>query len=112
MSKSATSEWHQQAITGIAVAAPTLCLMLAALSHQQWDYEGAVAFVTKPLNLLSLWLLIGFGFYHGAHGMYVVIDDYIHHDLLRRLSLWAVNVSAFALALIGLLALLKITFGS
>jgi succinate dehydrogenase / fumarate reductase membrane anchor subunit len=56
-------------------------------------------------------LLIVATFYHGALGLQVIIEDYIHHEGAKVASSIAVNALSLLCGLAGVLAVLKVLFG-
>jgi succinate dehydrogenase / fumarate reductase membrane anchor subunit len=56
-------------------------------------------------------LLIVASFYHGALGLQVVIEDYVHHEGAKLAALIAVGGLSLLLGLAGVLAVLTVLFG-
>jgi succinate dehydrogenase / fumarate reductase membrane anchor subunit len=65
----------------------------------------------NPFVALVFLLFIIAGFYHSQLGLQVVIEDYIHHEGIKTLSLLAVSLGTFALGIASIFAVLKLSFG-
>jgi succinate dehydrogenase / fumarate reductase, membrane anchor subunit len=48
--------------------------------------------------------------HHMALGLQVVVEDYVHSDWAKMPALMAIRCACFALAVVGILATLRIAF--
>lgn len=76
------------------------------------DVETARAFVGHPINACALILLLLAGFYHSALGIQVVLEDYVSHHGMRLTIQFLFNTCCFLLAIIGVIAVLKVAVGA
>lgn len=67
------------------------------------DYQAVQHWFSSPINSALVLAFVITGFYHAALGLQVVIEDYVHHEQIKWLSL----ISVRGLCLIG--ALIAIT---
>jgi succinate dehydrogenase / fumarate reductase, membrane anchor subunit len=51
-------------------------------------------------------------FWHTQLGVRAIIEDYVHHELTKIVSLMLVNFAAVALGLACVVAVLKVSLGS
>jgi len=68
------------------------------------------AWVGYPLPAVLLILLVVATFYHGALGLQVVIEDWVAVEGLRLGLIITVKLAAILLAVLGIFAVVKISF--
>lgn len=107
--KSGTGHWMNQRITGIALI-PLVFLFMCMLMNliTAHHYADVVSTLSNPFWATVLIMFILVGFYHGALGMQVVIEDYVHQELSKMLLLIALRLAAGFLAVLGVLSVLFI----
>jgi succinate dehydrogenase / fumarate reductase membrane anchor subunit len=110
--KEGAAEWWGVKLTSLALIPLSLWLVQGLVSLIGTDQAGVVAYVKNPANAVFLILFIGFGLHHSAHGVQVVMEDYIHAHwkkvalllLNRLLHLAAAAIAFFSILLIALKA--------
>jgi succinate dehydrogenase / fumarate reductase, membrane anchor subunit len=68
--------------------------------------------VGLPLPAILLVLLLIATFYHASLGLQVVIEDYVHTELVRLGLVVVVRLLSFGFAVAGIFAVLSIALGS
>ena len=91
--KDGTHHFMIQRLTGIALVPLMLWLTF---------------FIANPLNATLLICLTVSVFYHSSLGMQVVLEDYLRPHWLRLTVQILINVANFALAVVSILAILKL----
>lgn len=110
--KQGVEHWWVQRLTAIALVPLMLWLLVALIGDVGRSYTTVVSWLRAPLtNILMVLLLIAL-FYHTALGLQVVIEDYVHSDRAKIPTLVLVRLACFALAVAGIVALLRIAFAS
>jgi succinate dehydrogenase / fumarate reductase membrane anchor subunit len=111
--KYGTGHWIAQRLTAIALV-PLLLWFCFSLLYTVFsaDYAGAVDWIGRPWNMLALILLVGVVFYHSNLGLKIVVEDYVHRPLTKTATLVVLRLCNFLLAVAGILAVLRIGFGS
>jgi succinate dehydrogenase / fumarate reductase membrane anchor subunit len=94
--------WWAQRMTSLALVPLALWFVAALVGLTGADYATARDWIATPVPAALLVLLIVATFYHGALGLQVIIEDYVHHEG-AKLSL--------LLGLTGVLAVLTVLFG-
>ncbi len=100
--------WKLQRISAIAMIPLviwfTTSLMLALMN----GYEQSIEWLQSPFNATGLILLFGTLYFHAASGLQVVIEDYVHHEGLKIVSLILIKLIATVLGVLSILCVLKI----
>jgi len=109
--KAGAHHWWAQRLSAIALV-PLLLWFVASLTVvATTDYATAAAWVRSPYNSALLVLLIGALFYHAQLGMQVVFEDYISTPWLQVASIILVRCLALLLAVVAIVAVLRIAWG-
>lgn len=101
-------EWWRQRLTSIALIPLALWLAPFFARTPQLNHEEVVAWIGTPSNSLVLLSFLVLVFYHAALGLQVVIEDYVHAEWAKLLSLVGMKLVFFFLALASLYATLRI----
>ena len=100
--------WKLQRISAIAMVPLviwfTSSLMLVLIN----GYEQSIEWLQNPFNATGLILLFGTLYFHAASGLQVVIEDYVHHEGLKIVSLILIKLIALVLGVLSILCVLKI----
>ncbi|PIE44967.1 MAG: succinate dehydrogenase, hydrophobic membrane anchor protein [Gammaproteobacteria bacterium] len=109
--KAGTGHFINQRLTGMALVPLVflfMCLFLKMLMAQ--SYGEVVEQLSNPFWATVLIAFVCVGFYHGALGMQVMIEDYVHQEMPKILLLVGLRIAAGFLALMGVVSVLMITF--
>ncbi len=104
------AHWWSQRLTAIALVPLTIWFVASLVALVGADFFTMREWMGSPVAAGLLILFLIAGFYHAALGLQVVIEDYIHHEGVKIVSLMAVNALALVLALTGVLAVLSVLF--
>lgn len=97
-----------------ALALVPLCLWFVAsvVCKIGAPYADFMAWAGQLHVATALVITIVLTFHHAALGLQTVVEDYVHAPLPRLALLLTVKYSCFALAVIGVMAVLKISLGA
>jgi succinate dehydrogenase / fumarate reductase membrane anchor subunit len=109
--KEGVEHWWAQRVSAVALVVLGLWFVAAIIAHAGADRAAVLAWLHGPLSAILTILLVAFVFYHGALGLQVVIEDYIHSEWVKIPALVAMRLSSLALAVAGIFAVLRIAFG-
>jgi len=103
--------WWAQRMTSLALVPLALWFVASLVTLTGADFATARAWIAAPVPASLLVLLIVATFYHGALGLQVIVEDYVHHEGAKVAALIAVNGLSLVLGLTGVLAVLTVLFG-
>ena len=104
--------WWAQRVTAIALVPLSLWFVVAAISLMGADYAEYQAWIGLFGNALLMILTVLVLFYHAHLGMQVVIEDYVHGEGARVITLLAVKFVLAALAASCVLAVVLVALRS
>ena len=106
-----TSDFWRVRITGAAsflLSVVFVVVMIAAIGR---PYEDVIALIGSPLIAAAFALLIAVTAVHMRIGMQEIIEDYVHGERIKILATVANTFFATAVAVVGLIAILKLAVG-
>ena len=103
--------WWTERMTSVATLALFIWLLVSLLRLPAVDYRTVNEWLEQPLAAVPMLLLIVSTFWHLKLGMQVVIEDYVHEEGWKFLSILLLNFAAVIGAAFALFAVLKIALG-
>ena len=110
--KSGVHHWWHQRLSAIALVPLSLWFVSAVLGRLGADHAAVVNWIASPFVTVLLVALIASVFYHAKLGLQVVIEDYVHVELAKVVLLVVMKLAMVFGALLGIGAVLKISFGT
>lgn len=109
--KSGVHHWWHQRLSALALIPLALWFVTSLLGKLGAPHAEVVAWVGSPFVTVMLLGLVLAVFYHAKLGLQVVIEDYVHDEFAKLALLVAMKLAAAFGALLGAVAVLKISFG-
>ena len=106
--KSGVAHWWAQRITAIALVPLTLWFICSVLRLAGAPHDELLAWIAHPLPIVLLISLVLATFYHLALGLQMVIEDYVHTEPARLITLLATKGAIVLLGLTCLVSILKL----
>ncbi len=102
--------WHQR-LTSVANVPLTIVVVFIVIGLL-WRNQSAVAQIlgSTPVAVVMLLFIIT-SVYHMWLGMQVIIEDYVHDELIKLVALMGNTFFSFAVGLAAVFAILKLSFG-
>jgi succinate dehydrogenase / fumarate reductase membrane anchor subunit len=100
--------WWLQRVTAIALVPLSLWFVFSVVGHIGDSHAEVLEWVSNPGIALLLVMFIGFMMYHAQLGVQVVIEDYVHTELVKLGLLLLVKGLALIVGLGGILAVLRV----
>lgn len=109
--KDGTDHFWRQRLTAAANVPLMIAFVLIVISLLGADHDTVAARFSNPFVAVIMLLVIVSGLYHAKLGMQVVIEDYIHGDVVKYAAIAANVFFTFFVAALAVFAILKMGFG-
>ncbi len=103
--------WWRQRLTAIVNLLLLVWFAASVTALAGADYRTLVWWVKDPVVTVLLGLLVASVFYHLKLGLQVVIEDYVHDEAWKTTGLLLVSFLCAFFALLGIVMILKVSFG-
>jgi succinate dehydrogenase membrane anchor subunit len=109
--RAGTEHFWQERVTAVAAIPLTIAFFVIVTSVLGRNHAAVVQILGSPLVAILLLLFIVNSIYHMWLGMQVIIEDYVHADVLKLSCLMANTFFCAVAALASVYAILKLSFG-
>ena len=109
--KSGSEHFWLQRMTAIANIPLVLFFLVTLVVNAGGDHASVSAYLGSPVIAIIMILMILSGVFHMRLGMQVIIEDYVHGEGAKVLSLMANTFFCTAVALACVFAVLKLSLG-
>jgi succinate dehydrogenase / fumarate reductase membrane anchor subunit len=107
-SKTGVHHWWLQRVTAIALIPLTIWFMFLIGGLMGADYPTVAATIAEPVRAIFLMVLAVCLFWHGALGLQVIIEDYVHTRWMELTLQIVVRFAACLGAFASVLAVLAV----
>jgi succinate dehydrogenase / fumarate reductase membrane anchor subunit len=109
--RSGTTHFWQQRLTSVSGLVLTVAFLFIVGSLIGRNHAAVVQILGSPVIAITMLLFILNSVYHMWLGMQVVIEDYVHDDVPKLITLMANTFFCIAVAFAASFAILKLSFG-
>ena len=102
--------WHQR-LTSVANVPLTIAVVVIIMSLLGRNHAAVVQILGSTFVAITLLLFVVTSAYHMWLGMQVIIEDYVHDEVLKLVTLMANTFFSFAVGAAAVFAILKLAFG-
>jgi len=109
--KTGFSHWWLQRMSAVLLMPTGLYLLWQLLALDSLQASEMTVWMQQPLNAIAMLVFVLSAAYHGALGVQVILEDYVHKTgvlLTLRMALYGAMI---ALIFFSLFAVLKLLFG-
>ena len=110
--KSGVEDWWLGRVTSIALTPLTIWFVVAVLMHLGASQAVVAHWAGRPVNTVLLLALVILTFQHMAHGLQVIINDYVTDPKSHLAGSLLNKGSSLLLALFAVVAILRMAFGA
>ena len=100
--------WKLQRISAIAMIPLIIWFVSSLVFSLIKGYDQSINWLQSPLNATGMVLLFGTLYFHAASGLQVVVEDYVHNEGLKIMSLILIKLLSTLLGVLSILCVLKI----
>ena len=100
--------WWLQRVTALALVPLSLWFVFSIIGHIGDSHSEISAWMAQPSVALLLILYLCFMFFHAQLGVQVVIEDYVHSEPVKIVSLLFVKAIAIVAGLASILSVLRL----
>lgn len=108
---SGTGDFWRQRLTAIAMILLIVPVIAIVITASGRSYDATVDLLGSPIVAIVLMLFVIASTWHMKLGLQVVIEDYVHDDKLKLVSVIANNFFTVAVALAAIFAIVKLSAG-
>ena len=109
--KSGTEHFWRQRLTSVALIPLSLAFVAIVIALVGRNHAAAVQILGTPVIAITVLLFVLTGIYHMWLGMQVIVEDYVHHELLKILIIMGNTFFCAVVALASVFAVLQLSFG-
>jgi succinate dehydrogenase / fumarate reductase membrane anchor subunit len=112
--KEGVEHWWAERLTALALVPLTIWFVISVveLAGAGADRAAFIAWVRHPVSAAVWVLLLIATFHHSALGLQVVIEDYVENEPARFVLLILNRLGNLLLAILGIVAIVKMTLGA
>ena len=110
--KSGVDHWYAQRASALLLIVLIGWLIYAMITLAGADHAAASSFIAQPTNASFLVLLIVALFYHAMLGLQVVIEDYVHNQVLEVILYFLTRAGGYLGMALGIIHVLKLALGA
>ena len=102
--------WHQR-LTSVANIPLSIAMIVIIIGLLGRNHAAVVQILGSTLVAITMLLFIISSVYHMWLGMQVIVEDYVHDETWKFVTLMANTFFSFAVGLAAVFAILKLSFG-
>jgi succinate dehydrogenase / fumarate reductase membrane anchor subunit len=102
--------WHQR-LTAVAMIPLTIAAVIIIVGLLGRNQAAVVQILGSTFVAITMLLFIVTSVYHMWLGMQVIVEDYVHDELLKYVTLMGNTFFCFAVGATAVFAILKLSFG-
>jgi succinate dehydrogenase / fumarate reductase membrane anchor subunit len=102
--------WHQR-LTAVASVPLTIAVIVIIMGLLGRNHAAVVQILGSTLVAITMLLFIVTSVYHMWIGMQVIVEDYVHDETWKLVTLMLNTFFCFAVGLAAVFAILKLSFG-
>ncbi len=107
-SKEGTSEWWAERLTAMALVPLAVWFAASMIALSGASQPEVAEWLASRRTAVVMSLLVVTCFYHLKLALTVVAEDYVHHEMIKLVSLMLINFTCIALTFVCIFSILKL----
>jgi len=100
--------WWVERVEAVALVPLTVRFIVSLLHLVGGSHQAVIDWLSSPVSMVLMLLLIVATFHHFSLGVQSVLDDYVHQPTIKLWSVFAIKAACVVSALLCIVAVLKI----
>jgi succinate dehydrogenase / fumarate reductase membrane anchor subunit len=100
--------WWIERVEAVALVPLTIWFIFALLHLVGAPHQAMIDWLSSPISMVLMLLLIVATFHHFSLGVQSVLDDYVHQPTIKMWSIFAIKGACAVLALLCIVSVLRI----
>ena len=109
--RSGAHHWWLERLTSVSTLLLFVWFVVSLLRLPSLEHSAVTEWLSAPLGAVPMLLLIVSTFWHLKLGLQVVIEDYVHEEGMKFVSITLLNFFTIAVGALAFFAVLRIAFG-
>ncbi len=109
--RAGTEEFIAQRLTAMALIPLLLWFVYSIIHLASADHPTVILWIRIPWHTVGLILLFLMLFHHAHSGLREVLQDYVHHEIIKTISMVAMKFVVITISISCVLAILRISLG-
>ena len=105
--RTGSRHWWLQRVSALTLAPLTIWFVVSFTVLIHNNYQAYSQWIASPLNAVLTITLVSILFYHMSLGLQVIVEDYLHTNRIKFLSIATVQFTCFIFAIAGIVSVLQ-----
>lgn len=110
-SKHGFGHWWMQRMTAVLLIPTGLFVLVSLLKLDNLAASQVINWMASPMNSIVLLLFTLSASYHGALGVQVVAEDYVHNHAIQLILQYLIKLTMIVLMMVNIYAVSSVLFG-
>ena len=106
--RAGSNDWASTRLNSMALVPLTLWFVFSVIHMSGASHEAMIAWLSSPLNLVLMLILIVITFHHMNLGLQNIIEDYVHQEPYKAAAVVSIKALCVLLGMMCVVSALKV----